>query len=1508
MINNTIEAEKEDLKSAVIKRKREEEEKKDKRTKIEEGGIDYVKIRRGKSTSSLEKSLQEKQANTPKQTKQVKAQSKIPTRTPLIAHKQQEKKRLNLDQARKMDENKRINTDKINSTINKVIEDVTQDSVMDTEVVVNNLILEKQPGKNEEVLEGELNGLQLNENQVKEAMGQAQSENGEKWQKILREQEKHGEEDDETNYINRRLARYINSKRSPQEINEELENKYPRKSYGILIFGNGPKKVPNDIHVRVDEIRRCTGVREPTLVQIINLSKEEDGEDLALKIMVDNYEDFLKLNKEWPSNAFVDGVKLEPLPTNLQVIIPNVDPKITISPDNQAIMKLEATYGLTRIERINYAENKPSNKLKATAKTLFDYVNVLKKGIYFNLTGKKHKVTYNAAQLKQCSNWGNLNHRDKECTQKKICFKCGSNDHTIKFCTEQPKCVNCCGKHYCNDEICDKIVEKTLAMNGYMIEILLGEGIISKRTEIMRFKKPDDVVINEIDTKTVNDMIEKIVSNKLIHIDNKFKIHEQEIKTIKQNVTKMGTDMENVKTNISALQNDIQIVKNQMVEMETNINMFMNKLSLHNDVVCIQEAWLTSKAQIDGLIYVQDKRVFYKKATRTSNKGRSSAIINTYLIHDDNSNKNNINFESELETLQTIIDELRSKNMDLLIYGDLNTDISRMCFNTTKLKSFLDENNLELTDLKHVKSHSYTYSMKQQNGVFKKSWIDHIISVKGDINVKKIEILEDKSNLGDHLAINSEYQMHVMDNFPKIFATKPIKRPRINWEKPTEIELYQQKAEKHLAKLEEKFNDLHNETDRKIIKIKLNNIINEMSSALLNAVIKTSNQVKNENAKENKKKKKKKSWWNEEIQKIHDRIVAAYIEYKASNFEKAKRKAFSDAKKDFQRQKRLNRHQKKERPMRKLNEMYKMDRNRFWRTVKNLNKSETKVDMPIVQIKKMYEEVFNIPNEVDGKNAEEANKIVHDFINKNENSVFEVNITPERIKNTINMLKNGTAVGFSDLSNEMFKNNNTDRLCKFISIIFNNIINTKTLPFHFNTSILKPLVKDQNKPTDESNNLRPVAISDTTSNLYETILLQELSKEHLDHPKQFGFKKSSSCQHAVFTLNQAIRISNKIKKRLYVCAIDASKAFDKINRKILWSKLIKMNISPSIVHAIMTYYGSSQIIVSNENEYSDVFNISIGVKQGGPLSPKLLSIYMERLIGDIEKLDVGVEHNGQKINVICFADNILILSHTKRGLQKQLEVVEKYGKEMGIKYNPNKTSLMICNKKCRRSKSNQLEDIWQEELILDGVQIQKVDSVKYLGVEIHDTNRNKTHLDNRIRLDLRSSARLKSMEIWTEHTNPYLKGHLYKTFVRPVLIIKQTEGNIVKNMIGISNRCRTTNLLLAPNIESTEVYSENMKTEFIIRLVGNDYTSHFINEMANEGTILQICDLMGHLFNEEKVTVEEIIGICRVSKYINENLTNSMRKENETVKVIRDIFKEKNRELMLNKLFEAIKF
>ena len=51
--------------------------------------------------------------------------------------------------------------------------------------------------------------------------------------------------------------------------------------------------------------------------------------------------------------------------------------------------------------------------------------------------------------------------------------------------------------------------------------------------------------------------------------------------------------------------------------------------------------------------------------------------------------------------------------------------------------------------------------------------------------------------------------------------------------------------------------------------------------------------------------------------------------------------------------------------------------------------------------------------------------------------------------------------------------------------------------------------------------------------------------------------------------------------------------------------------------------------------------------------------------------------------------------------------------------------------------------------------------MKYLGMEIHDTNKNTYHIENRRKLAISSITRLKTLGVWTEHTNPYLKGHLY---------------------------------------------------------------------------------------------------------------------------------------------------
>jgi hypothetical protein len=98
----------------------------------------------------------------------------------------------------------------------------------------------------------------------------------------------------------------------------------------------------------------------------------------------------------------------------------------------------------------------------------------------------------------------------------------------------------------------------------------------------------------------------------------------------------------------------------------------------------------------------------------------------------------------------------------------------------------------------------------------------------------------------------------------------------------------------------------------------------------------------------------------------------------------------------------------------------------------------------------------------------------------------------------------------------MLINANCIELATSLALIFKIIINHGVIPREFNTSILKPLVKDAKKSTKEATNLISLAISDVISNMFEKLLLYFI--DQVNHFKQFGFKKSSSSIHALFVL------------------------------------------------------------------------------------------------------------------------------------------------------------------------------------------------------------------------------------------------------------------------------------------------------------------------------------------------------------------------------------------------------
>jgi len=115
--------------------------------------------------------------------------------------------------------------------------------------------------------------------------------------------------------------------------------------------------------------------------------------------------------------------------------------------------------------------------------------------------------------------------------------------------------------------------------------------------------------------------------------------------------------------------------------------------------------------------------------------------------------------------------------------------------------------------------------------------------------------------------------------------------------------------------------------------------------------------------------------------------------------------------------------------------------------------------------------------------------------------------------------------------------------------LFNMILRHGYVPQYFGKGIVVPLIKDKNGDLSNPDNYRAITISPTISDVFELCLLDKYIDLLDSHDLQLGFKKSKGCAVAIFGV-----------KQLFLCQLDASKAFDHVNHDTLIRKLHERNL------------------------------------------------------------------------------------------------------------------------------------------------------------------------------------------------------------------------------------------------------------------------------------------------------------------------------------------------------------
>jgi len=198
---------------------------------------------------------------------------------------------------------------------------------------------------------------------------------------------------------------------------------------------------------------------------------------------------------------------------------------------------------------------------------------------------------------------------------------------------------------------------------------------------------------------------------------------------------------------------------------------------------------------------------------------------------------------------------------------------------------------------------------------------------------------------------------------------------------------------------------------------------------------------------------------------------------------------------------------------------------------------------------------------------------VEDVTDTDNEHVFNRPISEEEVMLAFRKLKCNKAAGPDGVISELLKNAGQFILPFFVRF-FNVLFDKGVYPQSWCESIILPLYKKGD--TNDPGNYRGISLGDASSKIYGADInrrLQEWVEEHnITGEYQAGFKKGYSTIDHLFTLMSCVFKQFSRNRKLYVAYIDFEKAFDSINRNLLWPILLKNGIKGKMYRCIKSMY------------------------------------------------------------------------------------------------------------------------------------------------------------------------------------------------------------------------------------------------------------------------------------------------------------------------------------------------
>ena len=247
------------------------------------------------------------------------------------------------------------------------------------------------------------------------------------------------------------------------------------------------------------------------------------------------------------------------------------------------------------------------------------------------------------------------------------------------------------------------------------------------------------------------------------------------------------------------------------------------------------------------------------------------------------------------------------------------------------------------------------------------------------------------------------------------------------------------------------------------------------------------------------------------------------------------------------------------------------------------------------------------------------------------NYIFDAEININELRLAIKSLKCNKAVGIDDLPAEILK---CDSLLDTLLALLNKCFTTGIIPTAWKQGIINPIPKSTTTDRRDPLNYRGITLTSSVYKLYCIVLNNRLSNWENEHSviadNQNGFRKQRSTIDHISSLTSIIETRKLHKKATFAAFIDFKKAYDSIDRGILFTKLSNLGISGLMYKALLSIYDNVRCSVRINGKLTEWFDVNCGLKQGCSLSNILFNLYINDLIVKINSLDIGIDIGGEK--------------------------------------------------------------------------------------------------------------------------------------------------------------------------------------------------------------------------------------------------------------------------------------